>query len=344
MKNVKILFAFLLIFCHNIINAQNKWYVTVTMPPTLTTEGYDALFAKLGAQGLANCFSEYHAAGPNPKGGYFGFTTFSSKAQADARLSVFKPYLSNGIVPVDYEVHNVIGNPNSTASTSNSIIAFFDAKGFTEGQYAKILEELNKVSEGANPARLYHVAYKTNDGLKVIDVWKDAESFGAFGQKLMPIMQAAGTSPTQPMVIPLHAIRKPSMADKNTDAALTAYAAFSRGDIPSVINMLSDDCDWSHAGNAAVIPFAGSFSGKAGVGRFFEQVGKNLQITKFEPGSFRATENSVTCTVDIAGSVTSTGKPYANKLEQTFWFDAMGKIKKWTAVGDVSALEAAFGK
>lgn len=205
-------------------------------------------------------------------------------------------------------------------------------------------EELKKTGDIQNPARIYHVSYKTPDGVKVIDVWKDEASFSAMGQKLIPILQSVGFNPPQPIIVPVHAIRVPGKADKHTDAALSAYAAFGRGDIPYILNMLTDDCDWSHVGNASLVPFAGSFVGKAGAARFFENVGKSIQITKFEPGNFRSTESSTSCTVNISATVISTGKTYTNTFAQSFWFDASGKVKKWSTTGDVSGLEAAFVK
>lgn len=336
------LFSLLLISL-NTLSAQDKWYVTVTMAPTMTNEVYDGLFAKMGAAGLANCFSEYHAAGPNPAGGYFGFTAFSSKAQCDARLATLKPFLG-GVSPMPYEAVAANANPNPPALTAKTVIVFFGVKGQTEAQYGQIVAGLEKAGALVDPNRLYHVAYKTPDGIKVIDVWKDAESFAAAGKTLMPIIMSTGVNPPPPVIVPVHAIRVPTKADKNIDAALSAYAAFGKGDILSILNMLTDDCDWSHVGNASVIPFAGTFTGKAGVGRFFENVGKSIQITKFEPGNFRATENSATCTVNIGGTVVATGKTYTNTVTQTFWFDGAGKVKKWATTGDVTGLEAAFVK
>lgn len=342
MRNI-LLFALLVLCLHN-LSAQDKWYVTVTAPPQMKTADYDALFAKISAQGLANCYSEYHVAGPGMPTGFLGFTTFSSKAQLDARLNALKPILGAAANPVPYEVYKVIPGKDASALTEKTIIVHFDVKGQTEAQYDKITAELNKIGQLNNPNRMYHVAYKTPDGIKIIDVWKDAESFAAAGQNLMPIIQAAGVTPPPPMIYAAHAIRVPSQADRNLDVVHSAYAAFGKGDIPAILASLTDDCHWSHVGNPSVIPFAGTFIGKAEVGRFFENVGKSVQITRFEPGNFRTTNNTVACTVQIAGTIIATGKTYSNSVEQTFTFDAAGKVKMWATTGDVSGLEAAFAK
>lgn len=337
-----VLFLFALTFVgFNPLFAQEKWYVTVTMAPSMTDEVYDGIFEKIRSAGLTNCFSEYHAAGPSPEGGYFGFTTFSSKAQCDARLATLKPFIG-GVNPTPYETVFVFGNPTLTEITDKTIIVYFEPKGMTESQYGQITANLEKSAALVNPNQMYHVAFKTPEGVKVIDVWKDAESFAEAGKVLLPIIASVGVTLPKPLIIPAHAIRIPSQSDKNIDATLSAYSYFNMGDIASILAMVTDDCDWSHAGNTSIIPFAGNFKGKAGVGRFFENVGKFLAITKFEPVNFSADGNAVTCKINIEGSVLKTGKIYASTLEQTFWFDSNGMISKWAATGDVSSLEAAF--
>lgn len=343
MKTFQIFITLLFLSFQN-LSAQDKWYVTVTMPAQMTVSGYDALFNKISAAGLTNSFSEYHAAGPGVAGGFLGFTTFSSKAQLDARLGALKPILGSSANPVPYEVYKAIPGKNAAMLTDKTIIAYFDVKGMSEAQYDQIIAGLDKAGQLDNPARMYHVAYKTPEGIKVLDVWSDADAFAAAGQVLVPIIASTGVTPPQPVVYAAHAIRVPSQADRNLDVVHTDYAAFGRGDIATILASLTEDCNWSHVGNPAVIPFAGTFTGHAGVGRFFENVAKSIQITQFEPGNFRATDNMVACTVRIGGTILATGKTYNNTVEQTFTFDATGKVKMWATTGDVSGLEAAFGK
>jgi hypothetical protein len=56
----------------------------------------------------------------------------------------------------------------------------------------------------------------------------------------------------------------------NTTLVQSAYDAFDRGDIVSVIDMVDDDVDWS---SPTTLPQGGRFRGKAGVGEFFQGVG-----------------------------------------------------------------------
>lgn len=56
----------------------------------------------------------------------------------------------------------------------------------------------------------------------------------------------------------------------NATLVQSAYDAFGRGDIASVIDMVGDDVDWS---SPATLPQGGRFRGKVGVGEFFQGVG-----------------------------------------------------------------------
>ena len=55
----------------------------------------------------------------------------------------------------------------------------------------------------------------------------------------------------------------------NAQVVRAAYDAFASGDIPSLLEMMSDEVDWETPG---VLPQSGSFHGREGVGEFFAGV------------------------------------------------------------------------
>lgn len=122
------------------------------------------------------------------------------------------------------------------------------------------------------------------------------------------------------------------------------FAAFGKGDIQTIVNSTTDAVVWRHAGNPGIVPFAGTFNGHEGVGRFFQNVGSSVNITVFDPQNFVENGNTVTTTVNIKGTVLATGKEYNNTVDMVFTFDASGKVTNWEAKGDVSDLESAFAK
>src|SRR5438067_9904669 len=60
------------------------------------------------------------------------------------------------------------------------------------------------------------------------------------------------------------------------------YAAFGRGDIPSVMKHLRDDVEWEHDAVDHAIPWIRPGRGLANVQRFFEVVAGELEVRRFE--------------------------------------------------------------
>jgi hypothetical protein len=48
------------------------------------------------------------------------------------------------------------------------------------------------------------VCFGTGADLRVLDVWDSQETFNAFGQTLMPILQQVGLDPGQPEIAEVH--------------------------------------------------------------------------------------------------------------------------------------------
>lgn len=130
----------------------------------------------------------------------------------------------------------------------------------------------------------------------------------------------------------------------NMQTVMNNYAAFGKGDIPAIIASFADDCLWVHAGDPTVVPFAGTFKGKAGLGQFFDAVGKSTQIVAFEPANFTEKGNMVMNTTHIVGKTLSTGKTADSIMNFTWTFDATGKVVKFEAAGNTAALEDSFKK
>jgi ketosteroid isomerase-like protein len=58
------------------------------------------------------------------------------------------------------------------------------------------------------------------------------------------------------------------------DVIQQAYDAFGRGDIPAVLELVSDDVRWDAP---ELLPQGGSFSGRDGVGAFFQGMGEQFE-------------------------------------------------------------------
>jgi len=65
----------------------------------------------------------------------------------------------------------------------------------------------------------------------------------------------------------------------NVGLVRTAYEAFARGDVPAVIDLLHDDVEWS---TPLTLPQGGHFTGKAGVGAFFQGIGASWEALSLD--------------------------------------------------------------
>ena len=74
---------------------------------------------------------------------------------------------------------------------------------------------------------------------------------------------------------------------KNVQLIQELYAAFGRGDVPAILDQLTDDVVWYDPGPPEV-PHAGRYSGREGVGRFFARTDETLEIDEFAPTEFLA--------------------------------------------------------
>ncbi len=126
----------------------------------------------------------------------------------------------------------------------------------------------------------------------------------------------------------------------NVDVVQENYEAVGRGDIPAVLDLLTDDVEWTLQGPSA-IPFAGTRRGREGVAEFFSLVGENLEFQQFEPREFVVQGD----TVAVLGYERSLIKPTGRTLEQE-WAHVYtlrdGKIAKFRAFEDTAAFVVAF--
>ncbi len=78
-------------------------------------------------------------------------------------------------------------------------------------------------------------------------------------------------------------------AEANIKAIQTIYAAFGRGDVPAILEMLAEDVKWrlqSGSKAGAAVPWYESLNGRNNVPKFFAALGANADFTKFEPHAF----------------------------------------------------------
>jgi ketosteroid isomerase-like protein len=124
-----------------------------------------------------------------------------------------------------------------------------------------------------------------------------------------------------------------------TELVQQAYAAFGRGDVPAILDMLTDDVDWRFLASEGVPP-AGRFTGKQQVQQWFVRLAQTDDVQKFEPREFLEGPNHVT----VLGWEQTRPKPNGTVFDSE-WVHVFtfrdGKVSRWIGTLDTAAYVAA---
>jgi uncharacterized protein len=127
----------------------------------------------------------------------------------------------------------------------------------------------------------------------------------------------------------------------NTRVIQDAYAAFGRGDVPAILNLLDDSVTWKPVtGAASYVPTAGDRHGKASVGEFFAILAKNVQFERFEPREFVAERDKVVALGSYKGKAPD-GRFFESDWVMVFTL-RNGKVADFQEFCDSAAVNAAY--
>ena len=123
---------------------------------------------------------------------------------------------------------------------------------------------------------------------------------------------------------------------QNLDVVQQIYAAFGRGDMDGIINLLDPQVSWMTPGPPDM-PSAGTRRGHAAVREFFDTLMKMVDISDFVPTDFLVEGNTVAVLGTDTERVKATGKAVAFRWVHIFVIQN-GKIVTFEERADVSAL------
>ena len=125
----------------------------------------------------------------------------------------------------------------------------------------------------------------------------------------------------------------------------SVYGAFSKGDVPGILEFCAENVDWDNSRVASVeCPWNGNFKGRKNVPKFFEAVGEHLDIVVFEPKEFLHNGNHVAVHLRIESTVKRTGKKILNDAIHFWTFDTSNRISAYRHYNDTAAELAAWKK
>jgi ketosteroid isomerase-like protein len=129
-------------------------------------------------------------------------------------------------------------------------------------------------------------------------------------------------------------------AEENKRTVQAIFEAFGRGDIPAVLEHVSEDATWDAPG-PSVVPFYGKRRGHEGATEFFVQLGSNVEFEKFDVWEFIAEGDNVVVTGTERGRVRATGKTYEQDWVLLFKVSG-GKVTSFRCHDETDAVARAF--
>ena len=111
------------------------------------------------------------------------------------------------------------------------------------------------------------------------------------------------------------------------------YEAFGRGDIPAILERLSDDVAWDAwpeetSGQRAGIPWLLERRGRDQVGEFFQTLGA-LEFHRFEPHTIIADGDRVVALIATDVAVRETGRRFSDDELHLWVFDDGGRVSEF---------------
>lgn len=99
--------------------------------------------------------------------------------------------------------------PTMDVPTTSILVRFTPAHDTTLEQYDESIRRLEKSGPWPAEGLQYHVAFKSNSGFLVSEVWDSREQLDAFGERLMPVLKDVGIELSgKPEILEIHNIVK----------------------------------------------------------------------------------------------------------------------------------------
>jgi uncharacterized protein len=119
-----------------------------------------------------------------------------------------------------------------------------------------------------------------------------------------------------------------------------AYEQFKGGDIPSLLDSLTEEVDW-RLPEIEGVSFSGGRRGRESVGGFFSQLADSQETVSFEPREFVAQGDKVVALGTYRWRVKKNGREYGGDWAHVFTVRD-GKIAGFHEFMDSAAARAAF--
>lgn len=126
--------------------------------------------------------------------------------------------------------------------------------------------------------------------------------------------------------------------DQKIATVQAIYDAFGRGDVPAILEVVTDDVDWASEAEGDLAPWHGIRHGKTELPSFFTALGEALEVTEFTPLAFTSSDTDVMAVIRFGFTVRSTGRSASMDLHH--WWRFRGDEVSWYRGSEDTALTA----
>jgi uncharacterized protein len=127
---------------------------------------------------------------------------------------------------------------------------------------------------------------------------------------------------------------------ENRQLVELAYANFKAGDVPTLLQSMSEDITWQLP-EIENVPFAGKRQGRGAVGEFFSALASLQDARSFEPREFIAQGAKVVVLGHYVWQVRANGRTYESDFAHVFTIRG-GQIAAFHEYTDSAAAAKAF--
>jgi ketosteroid isomerase-like protein len=131
------------------------------------------------------------------------------------------------------------------------------------------------------------------------------------------------------------------MSQANIATVQNLYAAFSRGDIDTIIDACLPDVEWESGGRKEDFPVFGARKGKAEVQDFFRIVAETQDFDEFSPRDFYADRDKVFVLGRYALTLKKNGQKAASDWIHVLTFRG-GKVASFREFTDTATFAQAY--
>jgi ketosteroid isomerase-like protein len=134
----------------------------------------------------------------------------------------------------------------------------------------------------------------------------------------------------------------PNMSETNQETIEAVYSAFGRGDVPFILERVTDGTRWDFSVARSDPPRQVPVQSKAELPRFFQAMAENLNFEVFEPRAFLSDGRNVVVKLRVAYQVKKTGHRVDEEQVQWWSFDENGRIAALRHYEDTAAVRDAW--